>query len=1206
MPKQTSSSPAVPGREKRAERLAAKNRRCTPARGAAGDPSQALALCREELEAQNEELRKTKDQLEEFRVNYVDFYENAPVGYLTFNRKGLVLSMNLTAARVLGVDRSVLLKKPFSLLTTPASRDAFTRHRRHVFSSGRTETCELVLTTKAGEERFFQLESVSSSANGSATLLSVLTDVTERKKAEEAWRVSRLHLSQAMDIAHLVYWERDPATHNFIFNDPFYAFYGTTAEREGGYVMTGEEYARRFMHPDDVHLLREAVQKRESVKGREFVNDVEHRIIRRDGEVRYILARIRATRDDAGRIVRCYGANQDITERKRSEETLRQSERQYRELAELLPRPVFEADAQGRITYANRRAYESIGYAPADILKGLSLFQLVIPEQRIMAKANIEKVLAGKELAGSEYTLRRKNGSGFPALVYASAIEKDGAVTGIRGIVFDISEKKAHEEDLRTSRLHLEEAADLARIAYWEQDEATEEFIFNDAFYALYATSAEREGGFRMTPEEYGKRFVHPDDLDAFRRRLAARRTHPPSRNPIQFEHRSVRRDGEVIYVLVRHRAVTDAKGHVIKTVGVHQDITARRMMEDALRESETKLRAVLDGSRDAITVAKEGIRIFANPAFVALLGYESADELIGKPAFDAIAPESRDFVEEMVKKRLKGEPVPPLYEETMLRKDGTRLFAEVSVSYYVLKGEEFSCVILRDITERKRIEEELKLLKHSIDVYYDGAYWMDTDNRFVYVNEAACMSLGYECDELIGKRVWDINTRITPEKMNEVWQRLRREGAVVAETVHRRKDGTEFPVEVTSTYVRFGDREFNCAFARDITEKKRLEEQLRQSQKMEAVGTLAGGIAHDFNNMLAIILGNAELALDEVIDDGPRRNIKQIVKASKRARDLTRQILTFGRRSERARKALRLRPLLDETYHLLRGTLPTTIGMELDIRTESDTILADPSQIQQVVVNLATNAAFAMREKGGVLHVSLDDVTLTQQGQIPGLSPGRYVKLSVRDTGTGMPDWVRNRLFEPFFTTKRPDEGTGMGLAVVYGTVKNHEGEITVETTLGEGSVFHVFLPLAHIEASAEGEERGGVPGGKERILLVDDEPGVLQMTGQILKGLGYKVTTAPNGMAAWEIFKKRSHSFDLVITDQVMPGLTGLDLAREIFKISEGTPVILSTGYGETVSSEQARAAGISEFVMKPVSRKEVADTVRRALEDRGGMGT
>ena len=243
-------------------------------------------------------------------------------------------------------------------------------------------------------------------------------------------------------------------------------------------------------------------------------------------------------------------------------------------------------------------------------------------------------------------------------------------------------------------------------------------------------------------------------------------------------------------------------------------------------------------------------------------------------------------------------------------------------------------------------------------------------------------------------------------------------------------------------------------------------------------------------------------------------------MKASKRARDLTKQILTFSRKTGRGRNPVKLGLLLKETNEMLRGTLPTTIRMKLDLRAKHETVLADSSQIQQILVNLATNAAYAMREKGGLLTVSLDNVGL-QAGQPPELPPGRYVKLSVQDTGTGMPEKVRSRVFEPFFTTKGPDEGTGMGLAVVYGIVKSHEGEITVESTPGKGTLFHVFLPLAEDGAAIESEEGGSIPGGKERALLVDDEPGVLQVTAQMLEGLGYEVTTAPGGADAWKSSK-------------------------------------------------------------------------------------
>ena len=429
-------------------------------------------------------------------------------------------------------------------------------------------------------------------------------------------------------------------------------------------------------------------------------------------------------------------------------------------------------------------------------------------------------------------------------------------------------------------------------------------------------------------------------------------------------------------------------------------------------------------------------------------------------------------------------------------------------------------------------------------------------------------------------------------------WERMTHAGDVMAvyDAPFTDVDGSPLVIEVSM----------------DITDQRRaekekgvLEEHLRQSQKMEAVGTLAGGIAHDFNNMLAIILGNAELVLDDLNEaSGTSRNVKQIVKASKRARDLTEQILTFSRKTERVSSPLKLKPVVKETYQLLRGAIPTTIKIELDLKAEDDIILADLSQIQQILVNLATNALHAMEKKGGVLTIGLANIALPGADPLPGvnLPPGKYACLSVRDTGAGMSDDVRRRIFEPFFTTKAQGKGTGMGLAVVYGIVRDHDGEITVESAPRAGTLFNVYLPLAHAEAASEQEDEGPAARGTEHVLLVDDEPGILRITSQMLKGLGYMVTTAAGGPEAWDIFRKHPGRFRLVITDQVMPGLSGMGLAGKVFKAAPDVPVILITGYSETVSAEQAKRAGVSAFLMKPLTRKEVAETVRRVIDAKG----
>jgi signal transduction histidine kinase/ActR/RegA family two-component response regulator len=433
--------------------------------------------------------------------------------------------------------------------------------------------------------------------------------------------------------------------------------------------------------------------------------------------------------------------------------------------------------------------------------------------------------------------------------------------------------------------------------------------------------------------------------------------------------------------------------------------------------------------------------------------------------------------------------------------------------------------------------------------------------------------------------------------------RRLMELGSIRFESVHRRKDGGLFDVEMSGQYQPIAGGQA-VVFVRDITERKKLEEQVRQAEKMEAVGTLAGGIAHEFNNMISVITLNAELARDDV-DGRPRTNIEEIISASQRAADLVRQILTFSRKSERQKYAVSLIPLVKETYKLLRSTLPATIEMQLEMKAASDTIIGDPSQIQQVLMNLATNAYHAMRGKGGRLLISLSDLTLAPGDKTPDsdMRPGRYVRLSVKDTGTGIADDVITRIFEPFFTTKEKGQGTGLGLAVVYGIVKSHGGTITVETKVGEGSTFTILFPATEDVAEEKPEKRGVLPTGTEKVLVVDDEPSIVKATSEMLRRLGYRVTTATGGPEGWSIFQLAPQALDLVITDAVMPEMTGMELAQKLLEVRPEIPIILFTAYGESVSPEELKATGIREFLIKPCSKQELAETVRRLLDSQTG---
>ncbi len=385
-----------------------------------------------------------------------------------------------------------------------------------------------------------------------------------------------------------------------------------------------------------------------------------------------------------------------------------------------------------------------------------------------------------------------------------------------------------------------------------------------------------------------------------------------------------------------------------------------------------------------------------------------------------------------------------------------------------------------------------------------------------------------------------------------------------------------------------------------ETEERQRVEQQLRQAQKMEAVGTLAGGIAHDFNNILAAILGNAEIAMDDLpADSKARHNVERILKGSLRARELVKQILSFSRKDAREPKHLRLGLIVQETFSLLRASIPATIEMKLDFSAENDSLYADPSQLEQVILNLATNARDAMREKGGCLTLSVSNIGFDGEPPEPDMRSGQYLMVAVKDTGCGMAEDVQQRIFEPFFTTKEQGQGTGLGLAVAYGIVKGYNGAITVASRPGEGSVFRVFLPTAEMEEETEGQEEELALGGHERILFVDDEPTLVEVADTMLSRLGYTVTTKTDPRQALQAFLEDPEGYDIVVTDQTMPEMTGLDLVRCLFAIRPDIPTILCTGYSEAVSKADAERLGIRAFVMKPLSRLELAKAVRQVAQ-------
>jgi PAS domain S-box-containing protein len=387
-----------------------------------------------------------------------------------------------------------------------------------------------------------------------------------------------------------------------------------------------------------------------------------------------------------------------------------------------------------------------------------------------------------------------------------------------------------------------------------------------------------------------------------------------------------------------------------------------------------------------------------------------------------------------------------------------------------------------------------------------------------------------------------------------------------------------------------------------DITERRKLEEQLRQAQKMEAIGTLAGGIAHDFNNILGVIIGFTELTVEDLpVDSDLTQNLNQVLAAAYRAGDLVKQILAFSRKSEEEKRPIYIGNTIKEGIKMLRSMLPSTIEIRSDISEKIGAVIANPTQVHQVIMNLGTNAAHAMREKGGILDVTLKEIGIdTKSSKRFGLRPGKYLELTVSDTGHGMNPDVMARIFEPYFTTKKTGEGTGLGLSVVHGIVKSHGGEIMVSSTPGKETTFRVFFPVTEQVIEIVTQPLEIIRGGTEHIMFVDDEKSLVEMGKHLLERLGYTVTVRTSSIEALEVFRNAPDRFDLVITDQTMPNMTGVQLTQELLRVRPDIPVVLSTGFSESVNTENYKAMGIRAFVMKPIVKREIARVIRELLDD------
>jgi PAS domain S-box-containing protein len=1027
-------------------------------------------------------------------------------------------------------------------------------------------------------------------------LVFTLAEVTARVRTEEALRESKLLLEATGRMARVGGWELDAETLEVSWTDETYHIHEVPTE----YRPPLEE-ALHFYYPEDRERLSQAIQ-RALQQGEPY--DLELRFITAKGNKLWTRTLCRPQIAD-GRVVRLRGTFQDITDRKLAHEALRESEEKFRSLVEQAAQMLFLHDLDGNLVDVNLAAVVATGYAREELTK-MTVFDIDPDAVDRDDLRNYWKAIRPDDPPMMfEARHKRKDGSLYPAEVSISKITlKDRDY--ILGLAHDITERKQAEKSLQETQKRT--ATILKGIAdtFYSVDKEWRFTTVNPAAerapFGRLASELLGKVIWEMYPHLVGTR-IHRHCLDAAEKHTME---HYEAQSPLNGRWYEVFMQGWDGGVDVYMR-----------------DITDRRRTENALRESEEKYRLLADNARDVIWIRDMNLMLtYVSPSIEVFSGY-TVEEALNTDLADILTPDSARLAAETFRDAVQdlntGEDLPDEYEIDLehISKDGRKLWMQCKIS--PLKDDRGKVVgmlgVSRDITERKEAEKALwestERFQKVFQSQLDAILVLNAENpaRIVECNMAATQIFGYEPGELIHETIekLHVDEHHRLKFQDELFSRIQGEGHLRNfEFSLKRKDGTVFPTEhsVFELTNDVGERTGWVSIIRDLTERKLMESRLRQAQKMESIGTLAGGIAHDFNNILSPIMVHAEMAMMDLPDDSPIQNgLKQIYRAGERARDLVKQILTFARKREGTRAQIRVAPIVKEAIKFLRSTIPTTIDIQSDIRCSQDIILGDPTELNQIIMNLCTNAAHAMEGKGGLIEVILDNEQVAAGSimEIHELQPGPYLKLTVKDTGHGIEPRLLNKVFEPYFTTKETGRGTGMGLAIVHGIVKSYGGAVTVQSEMGKGTAFHVYMPLAEVNTEGPETQQGSwqLPRGNERILLVDDEEATVVATRMILERLGYTVTGQISSMEALKTFQNNPGQFDLVITDMTMPNLTGKELTIQVKAIRPDIPVILCTGFSEQIGERRAKEIDISAFVLKPLAMSQIAHTVREVLD-------
>lgn len=1152
-----------------------------------------------ELEAKFRNLLKLRENIIKLKqrsdTRYEAIFQATGTATIIVDSNNLILLANDECLPVTGYKPSELIGTSWTKFATPESLQLmlYYHNLRRTDPDKVPRKYEVKLIHKDAGIRDVILF-VSMIPGTKQSIVSML-DITEQRSAEKALSKSLYRYKHLTDIAPVGVFHTEPNGYTTYVNKKWCEISGLQCEEALG------DGWLKAVHPEDRDSLKEGWER--IVKSGEE-SYAEYRFLHPNGRIRWVIGRAIPEKDEENKIVGYTGTITDITERKLAELQLHLQS----SALEASANAIVIANREGFIEWANAAFTRLTGYKVPDEVFGKNPRDLVKSgKQDNRFYENMWKTILAGKVWHDELINRRKDGSLYDEEMTITPVkDRQGQITHFIAVKQDISDRKWRERELQREKDFVQNIAETSPVGITRVDKNGNIIYANTRAEEILGLTKSMIVGqnykspvFKISDVNGGN---FPDEELPFYKVKKELKPFTDIRHAINWP------DGRRVLLSINATPVFNELGEFDGMVASFEDITDIIKAEQKIKEREQWFRQLADTTTTAIVIYQGEHFVYVNKATQLITGY-SADELFSMRFWDIVHPDHQDIVRERGLSRQLGAKVPLRYEFKIITKNGTIRWIDFTAGTIDWFGQPAAIGTAIDITERKDAEVELQ---KSLDKYQQffmndltGDYISTVDGKLIACNPAFLKIFGFSTIE----EAMAINVSVlydSPEDRKRLLSRLQRERKIDYYELKMRKiDGT--PLYIVANLIGIFDDEDRLiqiqGYLFDDTKRQSLENLLHQAQRLESLGTLASGIAHDFNNILAIILGHASLL--KLHSNNPEKisqSINAITLATERGSNLVKQMLTFARKTEISLNPIEINTLIKEIAKLIQETFPKIIEINLNLKPNLPPILADVTQIHQVLLNLCVNARDAMPH-GGKITISTESIYSEKLLEyFSSVQDTKYVAIIISDTGMGMNEETKNRIFEPFFTTKPQGQGTGLGLSVVHGIVTAHKGFIRVESKLGQGSTFYIYLPSVesyqlHKEPSALNGEN--LKGGTETILIIEDEPYLRQMLVDMLNTKGYIVLTAENGAEGVEIFKQNTDKIQLVITDMGLPKHDGKEVFYQIKKIRSDTKVIIASGYIDPSLKSQLYQDGLKDFISKPYSFGEVLKKIRTILD-------